>query len=121
MAGSGEYQICLQTDLIGALATIDIDPSRAQYHTVAPSDHDQDGSPIFQGHDYVVWEFDHVTDTLATMLRDLERFDVFIKTRLPDHYTFDNKKCIFDSFTTRSEKSRRVLTGRAVFVNVEDV
>lgn len=121
MAGSGNYQICLQTDLIGALATIDIDPSRAQYNSVAPSDHDQEGSPIFQGLDNVVWEFDYVTDTLTTMLRALEGLDVFIKTRLPDHYTFGNKKCIFDRLTTPSKSSRKWLTGTAVFVNVEDV
>jgi len=121
MAGSGNYKICLLSAGIAGLATIDVDPSRAQYNSVPPSDHDQDGSPIFQGYDMVVWEFDQVTDTLTTQLRALEGEDVYIKTRDADHYTFSRYTAIFDQFVTTSKKGRRWLTGEAVFTKVESV
>jgi hypothetical protein len=120
MAGSGKYKICLQSDGVGALATIDIDPSRAIYVTVAPTEHKQDGTPVYQGFDSVDWEFDYITDSLVDQLRPLVGEAVYIKTRLADKYAFGNKKAYLDDFATRPS-GRGWLSGKASFVKVEDV
>lgn len=116
--GSGNYKIGLT---IAGMVTLDVDPSRAQFNSVEPSDHDQDGSPIFQGYDTVVWEFDQISDALVAQLRPLEGETLYIKTRDADEYAFSRYTAIFDSFETTSKKSRKWLTGTAYFVKVEAV
>lgn len=121
MAGSGYYKICLQSAGVAGLTTLDVDPARSQYTSALPTDHDQDGSPIFQGYDSVVWEFDEVTDTLVDLLRPLEGEDVIIKTRLADKYSWGNRNAVFEKFVTDPVGSRRWIKGVAYFIKVESL
>ena len=120
MAGSGLYQICLLTDGVGSLATLEIDPTRVQYIRPSPSDHKQDGLPLFQAPDVVTWIFEYVTDALVNLLRPLVGTEVFLRTRDLDKYTWGNKKGVFDDFQTLSRVRGPYLEGRATFINVEE-